>query len=192
MSVNLGSAYERVLALHPSQLTKFKALLTDLQALRTSDAHMHAVVFTSSVPCHDALVPLLKEKKFVVCGFKGGDSATKRDESIRKFQSSLDNRSKAKPTVFVVTTKAGAVGVTLTAASRVYMMEPALDPAAEAQAAGRVHRLGQTKDVLIKRFAFKQSLDAQIIALHEEIKKGNIKVVDGMLPDEAMLILGRH
>ena len=71
------------------------------------------------------------------------------------------------------------------------MMEPAMDPAAEAQAAGRVHRLGQTKDVLVKRFAFKDSLDAQVIALHEEIKKGRIKVVDGMLDGDAMDILRR-
>ena len=62
-----------------------------------------------------------------------------------------------------------------------------MDPAAEAQAAGRVHRLGQTKDVLVKRFAFKDSLDAQ----HEEIKKGSIKVVDGMLDGDAMDILRR-
>ena len=82
-------------------------------------ARISAVVFTSSVKCHDALVALLDEKGFVACGFKGGVSATKRDDSIRTFQSSLKERSNAKPTVFVVTTKAGSVGVTLTNASRV-------------------------------------------------------------------------
>ena len=81
-------------------------------------ARISAVVFTSSVKCHDALVALLRDEDFVACGFKGGDSATKRDDSIRTFQSSKE-RSNAKPTVFVVTTKAGSVGVTLTAASRV-------------------------------------------------------------------------
>jgi SNF2 family DNA or RNA helicase len=182
-------AHARLAALGPSNFTKFKALLDDLAILRASDAHMHAVVFTSSVKCHDALVALLKQKSFVVCGFKGGDNSSKRDEAIRTFQASLKDVSKAKPTVFVVTTKAGSVGVTLTAASRVYMMEPALDPAAEAQAAGRVHRLGQTKDVLVKRFAFKDSLDANIITLHGEIKQGRIKVVDGMLCSKAMDIL---
>ena len=87
--------------------------------LATMLARISAVVFTSSVKCHDALVALLDEEGFVACGFKGGDSATKRDDSIRTFQSSLKERSNAKPTVFVVTTKAGSVGVTLTAASRV-------------------------------------------------------------------------
>ena len=43
--------------------------------------------------------------------------------------------------------------------------------------------------VLVKRFAFKDSLDASVITLHEEIKKGAIKVTDGMLSAKAMDIL---
>ena len=54
--------------------------------------------------------------------------------------------------VFVLTLKAGACGVTLTAATRLYLFEPCLDPSHEIQAAGRVHRLGQLRDVHIVRF----------------------------------------
>ena len=53
--------------------------------------------------------------------------------------------------MFVVTYATAAVGITLTAATRVYLMEPAIDPAQEMQAAGRIHRLGQTKDIFITR-----------------------------------------
>ena len=38
-------------------------------------------------------------------------------------------------------------------------MEPCVDPAQEAQAAGRIHRLGQTKDIFIKRYCFKDSVE---------------------------------
>lgn len=53
--------------------------------------------------------------------------------------------------VFVFTVKLGSVGVTLTAATRVYMMEPAFDPSAEVQMAGRIHRLGQASTQGLQR-----------------------------------------
>lgn len=176
----------------PSNLTKFKALLADLAQLRREDPHMHAVVFTASVPVYLTLVDLLAEKGFAVCSFRGGDDSGKRDAAIRQFQKGLAQRETARPTIFVITLKTGAVGITLTAASRVYLMEPALDPAAEYQAAGRVHRLGQTKDVMVKRFAFKNSLDSCIIKLHEKIKDGSIQIANGFFGTDAVKILSNY
>ena len=83
----------------------------------------------------------------------------------------------------------GSVGITLTAATRVYLFEPAFDPATEAQAAGRIRRLGQTKDVLIKRFAYRNSLDESICKLHEAVKRGDVKIVDGQIPGEGIRII---
>ena len=73
-----------------------------------------------------------------------------RHAAIRDFQFSQGGRQAAAK-VFVITMKTGSVGITLTAATRVYLMEPCLDPAMEVQAAGRIHRLGQTRDVFVKR-----------------------------------------
>ena len=81
------------------------------------------------------------------------------------------------------------MGITLTAATRVYLFEPAFDPATEAQAAGRIRRLGQTKDVLIKRFAYRDSLDESICKLHEAIRRGEVKVVDGQIPAAGIKII---
>jgi SNF2 family DNA or RNA helicase len=53
--------------------------------------------------------------------------------------------------VFLLSLKAGAAGLTLTAASRVFLLEPGLDPAIEQQAVARVHRIGQEREVLITR-----------------------------------------
>ena len=68
------------------------------------------------------------------------------------------------------------MGITLTAASKVVLMEPTMDPALEAQAAGRIHRLGQLKEVLIKRFAFKGTVEEAIVDLHAAQKAGQVSV----------------
>ena len=78
----------------------------------------------------------------------GGGAASK---SGRAASSSSVQGARAFCTTFAT----AAVGLTLTAASRVYLLEASLDPAQEAQAAGRIHRLGQTKEVLVRRFYFK-------------------------------------
>lgn len=132
---------------------------------------MHCVVFTASNAGHDMLVRALSPL-YSICEFRGGDSSQKRDAAIRKFQKGLDG---GPATVFVVTMKSGSVGMTLTAATRCYLMAPCIDPAMEMQAAGRIHRLGQTKDVLVKRFAFKDSLDEKIVELHSKVARGDIK-----------------
>ena len=94
--------------------------------------------------------------------------------------------------VFVVTVMTAAVGITLTAATRVYLMEPLSDPAAEVQAAGRLHRLGQSKDIFITRYAFKDSIEEATAALHERIKQGEIVVRDGQFPTAAYDLFVRY
>ena len=98
---------------------------------------------------------------------------TKRHKIIKQFQDGL--KKDGKPKLCVATYATAAVGVTLTAANRVFLMEPSPDPATELQAAGRIHRLGQTKEVLIKRFAFRNTIEHAIVDLHEEIKAKRLK-----------------
>jgi SWI/SNF-related matrix-associated actin-dependent regulator of chromatin subfamily A3 len=93
-------------------------------------------------------------------------------------------RNKAK--VMVITFKAGACGITLTAATRVYLFEPCLDPGHEVQAAGRIHRMGQTSEVFVKRLCFKQTVEERIVALHAEIDSGRVQIVDGIVPAPAV------
>jgi hypothetical protein len=63
------------------------------------------------------------------------------------------------------------------------------DPAAEVQMAGRIHRLGQSKDVLIKRFIFRATVEEHIDALHQEMRKGRVAVTNGCLPRTGIEIL---
>ena len=94
-----------------------------------------------------------------------------RHRLIREFQ---NVPTAGKAAVCVATYHTAAVGITLTAASKVILMEPTMDPALEAQAAGRIHRLGQTNEVLIRRFAFKGTVEEAIVDLHAAQKDGKV------------------
>lgn len=63
----------------------------------------------------------------------------------------------------VATIRTGNVGITLTAATRVYLLEPCMDPAEEIQCAGRIHRLGQTKEVFVKRFCYQDTIESAVV-----------------------------
>jgi non-specific serine/threonine protein kinase len=166
--------------------SKIGALVADLIDLQRAEPAMRVVVYTQYKAIQDACIPKLEQLGFAVYHFNGSTSAKKRDDMIRNFQNQLDG----KPAVFVITLRSGSVGITLTSATRVYLMEPCLDPAAEIQAAGRIHRLGQDRPVEVKKYVFRYSVEANIVTLHQEIAAGRISLRDGsFLPPEAMKIL---
>ena len=61
--------------------------------------------------------------------------------------------------------QAGGTGLNLTAADHVYLLDPWWNPAAEAQAADRAHRIGQTKPVFIHRLVAKDTVEEAILEL---------------------------
>lgn len=74
------------------------------------------------------------------------------------------------PPVFLVSLKAGGVGLNLTAADVVIHYDPWWNPAVEQQASDRVHRIGQTKPVLVLRLAVEDSVEDSILALQSRKK----------------------
>ena len=154
---------------------KVEALRAELLALQLEEPHLHAVVFTET----DIMVERIRDmtkthlKDFSLYELNPKMSAGARHDRILTFQ-----KAEKKPKLFVMSYKIAACGVTLTAATRVFLMEPVLDPSTEHQAAGRIHRLGQTREVFVKRFAYRASYEAAVIALHDKIKKGEVTVTD--------------
>ena len=130
--------------------SKLQALKQDLAALHVKDPHMHVVIFTNQSSSQENIVHMLKAQTYTVHQFGNHMSMSKRHNCIRKFQSF----EKKGPTIIVTTIAIGNVGITLTAATRVYLMEPNGE-SEEIQAAGRIHRIGQTKKVLVKRLVYR-------------------------------------
>lgn len=87
-----------------------------------------------------------------------------RDKSMRVFREDPSVR------VLLVSIGAGGLGLNLTTANKVFMMEPQFNPAAEAQAVDRVHRLGQDRDVTIKRYIMEKSFEEKMLILQSKKK----------------------
>lgn len=80
--------------------------------------------------------------------------------------------SPSSPSVLLISLRAGGVGLNLTAASNVFMMDPWWSFAIEAQAIDRVHRMGQLRDVNVIRFIVKDSIEGRMLKIQE--RKMNI------------------
>jgi len=86
------------------------------------------------------------------------------------------------PAVFLASLKAGGTGITLNTAEYVFLLDPWWNPAVEAQAVDRVHRIGQRNSVLIYRMIAPGTVEERIEALKREKRELFASVV-GDLPD---------
>uniref|UniRef100_A0A670Y5Q8 Helicase like transcription factor n=1 Tax=Pseudonaja textilis TaxID=8673 RepID=A0A670Y5Q8_PSETE len=105
-----------------------------------------------------------QESGFVFVRFDGSMNQKQRVEAIQQFQ----NSETGSPTVMLLSLKAGGVGLNLTAASRVFLMDPAWNPAAEDQCFDRCHRLGQKQDVIITKFIVKNSVEENMLKIQKK------------------------
>ncbi len=84
-----------------------------------------------------------------------------REEVVRRFQD-------GEVPIFLISLKAGGVGLNLTAADTVVHYDPWWNPAVENQATDRAHRLGQTKNVFVYKLVVAGSIEEKILALQEK------------------------
>lgn len=85
--------------------------------------------------------------------------STNRKELVQQFQEDKNIRC------FLISLKAGGVGLNLTAADYVFILDPWWNPAAENQAISRAHRIGQDKNVFVYRFIARDSIEEKILQL---------------------------
>jgi non-specific serine/threonine protein kinase len=97
--------------------------------------------------------------------FDGGTSVNDRDKAIKNFQDNPACR------IFLISLKAGGVGLNLTAADYVYIVDPWWNPAVEQQAIDRTHRIGQTKNIFAYRMICKDTIEDKILTLQARKKQ---------------------
>ena len=166
MSVVIFTHHNAVLA-DVSEMLRKELGMTVFEVSRTTDpARRHSALRSFQAGATAAATPSAAGASAAAATPSGGGAASK---SGRAASSSSVQGARAFCTTFAT----AAVGLTLTAASRVYLLEASLDPAQEAQAAGRIHRLGQTKEVLVRRFYFKVRTPASHPATHQPTHLAN-------------------
>jgi SNF2 family DNA or RNA helicase len=153
----------RQLANHPSMVTKeidaesgkFDEIYRCLKNLL---AEKHKVLIFSSFVKHlELLQTKIESKNWKYSKLTG--KTTNRQEVIRDFQEDPDNH------IFLISLKAGGVGLNLTSADYVFIIDPWWNPAAENQAINRAHRIGQDKKVFVYRFITEDSIEEKIQTL---------------------------
>jgi superfamily II DNA or RNA helicase len=103
----------------------------------------------------------------------GSTSPKAREAAVNAFQGGSGD-------VFLLSLKAGGVGLNLTAADYVIHLDPWWNPAVEQQATDRAHRIGQTRPVTVYKLVVKGSIEEQILALHGSKRE----IADSVLADQ--------
>lgn len=151
--------------------TKTKALVEDLLASKAmSEANpdeppYKSVVFSGWTSHLDLIQMALRAVDVTFVRLDGSMTRTARTHAMDRF------REDSTVQVILVSIMAGGLGLNLTAGNNVYVMEPQYNPAAEAQAIDRVHRLGQERPVRTVRYIMKDSFEEKMIELQDKKKK---------------------
>ena len=157
----------RMLASHPGLVdpgwtTGSAKLDHALELLESLHASGHATLVFSQFTRHLDLVQAgLERLGLRWCRIDGSTAPARRAEAVRGFQA-------GEADVFLLSLKAGGVGLNLTAADHVVLLDPWWNPAAEDQAADRAHRIGQERPVTITRLVTAGTLEDDILALQAD------------------------
>ena len=149
---------------------KVKAF-AELAAELAENGHK-TLVFSQFVDFLTLLRAPLDEANIAYQYLDGGTPSAERDRRVAAFQAGQGH-------LFLISLKAGGFGLNLTAADYVIIADPWWNPAAEDQAAGRAHRIGQQRPVTVYRLVTQGTLEEKIIALHQEKRA----LAEGVLTD---------
>ncbi|HIQ37315.1 MAG TPA: DEAD/DEAH box helicase, partial [Desulfocapsa sulfexigens] len=143
---NIGSA----------KLKVFASVVDDLL-----DGGHKALIFSQFIGHLSILREHLDAKGINYRYLDGSTSSPRRKQEVERFQSGEGD-------LFLISLKAGGLGLNLTAADYVIHMDPWWNPAIEDQASDRAHRIGQTRPVTIYRLVCKNTIEEKIVQLHQE------------------------
>ncbi|MBA3075296.1 MAG: serine/threonine protein kinase [Anaerolineae bacterium] len=181
MKILEGLLRLRQICIHPALIDptynkesiKFEILFETMETLK-AEGHK-ALIFSQFVQALKLLESEMKKKGY---SFSYLDGKTKdRQAVVDTFQSD--------PSIsfFLISLKAGGVGLNLTAADYVLHLDPWWNPAVEMQAADRAHRIGQDKPVFIYKYIARQTVEEKIL----ELQANKRKLVDQLISSEGSI-----
>ncbi|KAG8530441.1 uncharacterized protein KY384_004943 [Bacidia gigantensis] len=160
---------------------KIAALVSHLKSLRIESPGTKTVVFSQFTSFLDLIAPALSTAKIPWLRFDGAMTQKARAQVLVNFSEAMPMKG-GNGMVLLLSLRAGGVGLNLTAAKRVYMMDPWWSFAVEAQAIDRVHRMGQEEEVKVTRFIVGGSIEQRMLKVQE--RKKFIASSLGMMSEE--------
>ncbi|KAF9695321.1 hypothetical protein EKO04_006851 [Ascochyta lentis] len=161
-SVKKTSIINRIKMENWTSSTKIEMLVYDLYKLRSKKQTLKSIVFSQFTSMLQLIEWRLRRAGFNTVMLDGSMTPAMRQKSIDHFMTNPDVE------VFLVSLKAGGVALNLTEASRVFIVDPWWNPAAEWQSADRCHRIGQKRPCVITRLCIEDSVESRMVALQEK------------------------
>ena len=149
----------------------------------------HKVLVFSQFTSFLAIVRRHLDERGITYEYLDGKT-TDRQARVQRFQEDADCR------LFLVSLKAGGQGLNLTAADYIYILDPWWNPAVEAQAVDRAHRIGQTRRVFAYRLIARDTVEEKIVALQdrkrelaESIVRADESMVSSLTAEDVEMLL---
>lgn len=163
--------------------SKISRLLEEIQTMTERDSSSKCVVFSQFLGILDVASQELSARGIRFVRVDGSMKQHERADALFDFS----NDPVVK--VFLLSMRAGAVGLTLTAADHCFILDTPTNPAVEEQAIDRIHRIGQTRPVTVKRFVMKDTCEERILTARRTLvsegagtKLDGTAIMDDMKP----------
>ncbi|KAK7279210.1 hypothetical protein RJT34_24256 [Clitoria ternatea] len=157
-----------------TESSKVSKLLHFLQDTQDSSSDVKSIVFSQWTSFFDLLENPLRKRGIGFLRFDGKLTQKQRERVLDEFNETREKR------VLLMSLKAGGVGLNLTAASNVFIMDPWWNPAVEEQAIMRIHRIGQKRKVIVRRFIVKGTVEDRL----QQVQARKQRMISGALTDD--------
>ncbi|TKY53702.1 SWI/SNF-related matrix-associated actin-dependent regulator [Spatholobus suberectus] len=156
-----------------TESSKVSKLLDFLQRILNSSSEK-SIVFSQWTSFFDLLENPLRRRGIGFLRYDGKLTQKQREKVLDEFNETREKR------VLLMSLKAGGVGLNLTAASNVFIMDPWWNPAVEEQAIMRIHRIGQNRRVIVRRFIMKDTVEDRL----QLVQARKQRMISGALTDD--------
>ncbi|XP_027364407.1 DNA repair protein RAD5B-like [Abrus precatorius] len=157
-----------------TESSKVSKLLNFLQQIQRSSSGEKSIVFSQWTSFFDLLENPLRRTGIGYLRFDGKLSQKQREKVLDEFNETREKR------VLLMSLRAGGVGLNLTAASNVFIMDPWWNPAVEEQAIMRIHRIGQKRRVIVRRFIVEGTVEDRL----QQVQARKQRMISGALTDD--------
>ncbi|KAJ0167411.1 putative ATP-dependent helicase [Colletotrichum tanaceti] len=162
-----------------SQILASAKIRQMMQILHNEVEQHKFIVFSQFTSMMDLIEPFFRKEGFKFTRYDGSMKNDEREASLHRLRNDKNTR------ILLCSLKCGSLGLNLTAATRVIILEPFWNPFVEEQAIDRVHRLTQTVDVIVYKLTVEKTVEERILALQEKKRLLAETAIEGGMKKDA-------